>query len=58
LHEPDTPQLCYRAFAGGVPIPELYGGGHRNYWLRFGQDHIDLCDVLSGYGATMQRRAA
>jgi hypothetical protein len=50
--------LCYRAFAGGVPIPELYGGGHRNYWLRFGQDHIDLCDVLSGYGATMQRRAA
>jgi hypothetical protein len=22
------------------------------YWHRFGQDHVDLCDVLSGYGAS------
>jgi hypothetical protein len=28
------------------------GGGHRNYWHRFGQDHVDLCDVLSAYGAS------
>jgi hypothetical protein len=23
-----------------------------NYWHRFGQDHVDLCDVRSGYGAS------
>jgi predicted PolB exonuclease-like 3'-5' exonuclease len=44
--------LRYRAFALGVPLPGLHGGGHRNYWHRFGQDHVDLCDVLSGYGAS------
>ena len=27
-------------------------GGRRDYWHRFGQDHVDLCDVLSGYGAS------
>ena len=48
----DLPLLRYRAFALGVPVPGLHGGGHRNYWHRFGQDHVDLCDVLSGYGAS------
>jgi 3'-5' exonuclease len=48
----DLPLLRYRAFALGVPVPGLHGGGHRNYWHRFGSDHIDLCDVLSGYGAS------
>jgi predicted PolB exonuclease-like 3'-5' exonuclease len=48
----DLPLLRYRAFALGVPVPTLHGGGHRNYWHRFGQDHIDLCDVLCGYGAS------
>jgi 3'-5' exonuclease len=48
----DLPLLRYRAFAHGVPVPGLHGGGHRNYWHRFGSDHIDLCDVLSGYGGS------
>ncbi len=48
----DLPLLRYRAFALGVPVPGLHNAGRRNYWHRFGQDHIDLCDVLSGYGAS------
>ncbi len=48
----DLPLLRYRSFALGVPLPGLYHGGRRNYWHRFGQDHIDLCDVLSTYGAS------
>ena len=48
----DLPLLRYRAFTLGVPVPGLHGGGHRDYWHRFGQDHVDLCDVLSGYGAS------
>jgi len=48
----DLPLLRYRAFALGVPVPSLHGGSRRNYWHRFGQDHVDLCDVLSGYGAS------
>jgi predicted PolB exonuclease-like 3'-5' exonuclease len=50
----DMPLLRYRAFALGVPIPSLHGGAHRDYWHRFGQDHIDLCDVLSGYGGSVK----
>ncbi len=30
----------------------LRSAGRRNYSHRFGQDHIDLCDVLSVYGAS------
>ncbi|MEK8095013.1 3'-5' exonuclease [Methylocystis sp. IM3] len=48
----DLPLLRYRSFALGVPLPGLYNGGRRNYWHRFGQDHLDLCDVLSTYGAS------
>jgi predicted PolB exonuclease-like 3'-5' exonuclease len=48
----DLPLLRYRAFALGIPVPGLHGGGRRNYWHRFGQDHVDLCDVLSGYGGS------
>jgi predicted PolB exonuclease-like 3'-5' exonuclease len=48
----DLPLLRYRAFAHGVPVPGLHGGGHRNYWHRFGSDHVDLCDALSGYGGS------
>ena len=48
----DLPLLRYRAFALGVPVPGLHGGAHRDYWHRFGHDHVDLCDVLSGYGAS------
>jgi predicted PolB exonuclease-like 3'-5' exonuclease len=50
----DLPLLRYRAFALGVPVPALHGGGRRDYWHRFGQDHVDLCDVLSGYGASVK----
>jgi len=48
----DLPRLRYRAFSLGFPVPGLHAGGHRNYWHRFGSDHIDLCDVLSGYGGS------
>jgi predicted PolB exonuclease-like 3'-5' exonuclease len=48
----DLPLLRYRAFALGVPVPGLHGGCDRDYWHRFGQDHVDLCDVFSGYGAS------
>lgn len=48
----DLPLLRYRAFALGVPIPGLHGAIRRDYWQRFGHDHVDLCDVLSGYGAS------
>lgn len=53
----DLPLLRYRAFALGVPVPGLHGGGRRDYWHRFGQDHVDLCDVLSGYGDGSQVEA-
>lgn len=48
----DLPLLRYRAFTLGVPVPALHGGVRRDYWQRFGHDHVDLCDVLSGYGAS------
>lgn len=48
----DLPILRYRALAHGVAIPALFGAGRREYWTRFGHDHIDLCDVLSGFGAS------
>jgi hypothetical protein len=48
----------YRAFALGAAVPGVHGGGHRNYWHRFGHDHVDLCGVLSGCGATLRRRVA
>src|SRR5271165_5379472 len=46
----DLPLLRYRAFAHGVPVPGLHGGGHRNYWHRFGSDHVDFatcCPVMA-----------
>lgn len=48
----DLPLLRYRAFAHGLAVPALHGGARRDYWHRFGQDHIDLCDVLSSFGAS------
>jgi predicted PolB exonuclease-like 3'-5' exonuclease len=48
----DLPLLRYRAFALGVPVAALHGGVRRDYWQRFGHDHVDLCDVLSSYGAS------
>jgi predicted PolB exonuclease-like 3'-5' exonuclease len=33
-------------------MPGLFRSGGRDYWYRFGWDHIDLCDMLSGFGAS------
>ena len=44
--------LRYRAMAHGLAVPSLLAKGPRDYWYRFGWDHIDLCDLLSGFGAS------
>jgi predicted PolB exonuclease-like 3'-5' exonuclease len=48
----DLPVLRYRAMALGVGAPALFGRNGRDYWYRFGWDHLDLCDLLSGFGAS------
>jgi predicted PolB exonuclease-like 3'-5' exonuclease len=48
----DLPVLRYRALALSVAAPELHRSNGRDYWYRFGRDHIDLCDVLSNFGAS------
>ena len=48
----DLPVLRYRALAQSLSIPGMLHGGRRDYWYRFGRDHIDLCDLLSGFGAS------
>jgi predicted PolB exonuclease-like 3'-5' exonuclease len=48
----DLPVLRYRALAHSVSVPALFGAANRDYWYRFGRDHIDLCDMLSGFGAS------
>ena len=48
----DLPVLRCRALALSVAAPELHRSNGRDYWYRFGRDHIDLCDVLSNFGAS------
>lgn len=48
----DLPVLRYRAFALSVPVPSLHRANGKDYWYRFGRDHIDLCDVMSNFGAS------
>jgi hypothetical protein len=48
----DLPVLRYRALAHGTHVPALFATVNRDYWYRFGWDHIDLCDMLSGFGAS------
>ena len=48
----DLPVLRYRAFALAVPGQAIHGGNGRDYWYRYGRDHIDICDVISGFGAS------
>ena len=48
----DLPVLRYRALAQSVAVPGMFRGSGRDYWHRFGWDHIDLCDMLSGFGAS------
>lgn len=48
----DLPVLRYRAIATGVAMPALNGANGRNYGYRYGTDHIDLADRLSGFRAS------
>jgi predicted PolB exonuclease-like 3'-5' exonuclease len=48
----DIPVLRYRAIATGTPMPALHGANGRDYGYRFGKDHLDLADRLSGFRAS------
>ncbi len=48
----DLPVLRYRAFALSVPAQTIHGSNGKDYWHRYGRDHIDICDILSGFGAS------
>ena len=48
----DLPVLRYRALGLSIATPELHRSNGRDYWYRFGRDHIDLCDVLCNFGAS------
>ena len=48
----DLPVLRYRAFALTVPTAAIHGSNGKDYWYRYGRDHIDICDVISGFGAS------
>ncbi len=48
----DIPCCRYRAIALGVPMPSLNGGNGRDYGYRYGKDHFDLADRLSGFRAS------
>jgi 3'-5' exonuclease len=48
----DLPVLRYRAFALTIPAQGIHGGNGKDYWYRYGRDHLDICDVISGFGAS------
>jgi predicted PolB exonuclease-like 3'-5' exonuclease len=52
----DLPVIRYRAMAHGLAAPELYRHDGEwkwnNYQNRYHDMHVDLMDVLSGYGAS------
>ena len=52
----DLPVIRYRAMLHGVPLPALYrtDGDWKwnNYQSRYHDMHVDLMDVLAGYGAS------
>jgi hypothetical protein len=54
----DLPVLRYRALALALAAPALWGGNGRDYdrrypdWKTGTLDHLDLCDLLSGHGAS------
>jgi predicted PolB exonuclease-like 3'-5' exonuclease len=48
----DLPVLRYRAIATGVAMPSLHGANGRDYGYRYGRDHLDLADRLSGFRAS------
>ena len=56
----DMPVIRYRSMMLGMAAPELYrtAGDHRwnNYQNRYHDMHVDLMDVLGGYGASQKIR--
>ena len=49
----DLPVIRYRALFHALPLPQLYGAtlrGYDRYDYRFGEQHFDLMDILSGFG--------
>jgi len=48
----DLPILRYRARATWRSRAGPVANSGRDYWYRFGRDHIDLCDMLAGFGAS------
>ncbi len=48
----DLPVLRYRAFALSIPAQTIHGSNGKDYWYRYGRDHIDICDAISGFGAS------
>jgi predicted PolB exonuclease-like 3'-5' exonuclease len=49
----DLPVLRYRAMLHGIPAPGLFA---RPYFNRYTDDAIDVCDVLSSFGASTKMR--
>lgn len=47
----DLPVLRYRAIALNVPASIIHRANGRDYWYRFGRDHLDICDFVSSFGA-------
>jgi hypothetical protein len=56
VHTHEALRLELLSFAFVVSVPGFHGGGRRNYWHHFGPDHVDLCDVVSMYGASRRAR--
>ncbi len=52
----DLPVIRYRALLHGLATGVLYGPPEQRQWesyaYRYGESHIDLMDVLAGYGAS------
>lgn len=46
----DLPVLRWRCMAHGIAAPALFRGEH--YTKRFSPQHLDLCELLSDFGAT------
>ena len=52
----DLPVIRYRALLHGLAAEALYGPENQRQWdayaYRYGEAHVDLMDVLAGYGAS------
>jgi predicted PolB exonuclease-like 3'-5' exonuclease len=52
----DLPVIRYRSLLHGLSAASLYGPENQRQWdayaYRYGEAHVDLMDVLSGYGAS------